>query len=128
MLFGYMIVARLLRLVRMFGRLPEEFSRLFARMLNAGTRPFHMVNYLGTCGGALVYRGARLTNKFDRTVAALHRRLDHETEEALSRRMHFPVGWDPFFSDRMSLLEVYHYGTQHFDFHRRQLTLQQPES
>jgi hypothetical protein len=26
----------------------------------------------------------------------------------------------------MSVLDVYHFGTQHFDHHRRQLTLQQP--
>jgi hypothetical protein len=42
--------------------------------------------------------------------------------------MHCPVGWDPFFEDRMSLADVYHYGTQHFDFHRRQLTLEEPGS
>ena len=37
--------------------------------------------------------------------------------------MHFPVGWDPYFKDMMTLGEVYHYGTQHFDHHRAQLTL-----
>ena len=37
--------------------------------------------------------------------------------------MHFPTGWDPFFTDRMSLADVYHHGTQHFDFHARQLAL-----
>jgi DinB superfamily len=127
MLFGYMIVRALLGLVRTFGRLPDGFGRAFARLLNAGTRPFHVVNYLGSCGGALVFRGARLTNKLDRTMAALHRHLDRETHTALDRRMHFPVGWDPFFSERMSLLEIYHYGTQHFDFHQRQLTLRPPD-
>jgi len=128
MLLGYMVVRALLGLVRMFGRLPAGFSRRFAWLLNAGTRPFHVVNYLGSCGGALVFRGVRLTRKFDRTIAALQHHLDEETDEALGRRMYFPVGWDPFFSERMSLLEVYHYGTQHFDFHQRQLTLQQPRS
>jgi hypothetical protein len=58
----------------------------------------------------------------DRTVGALRRRMDRETDESLNRTMHFPVDWDPFFRDRMTLLEVYHYGTQHFDFHRQQLT------
>jgi hypothetical protein len=33
------------------------------------------------------------------------------------------VGWDPVFTDRMSLAEVYHYGTVPFDHHRAQLTL-----
>lgn len=123
MLFGYLVVRTLLRLVRMFGRLPDSYSRVFARILNAGTRPFHVVNYLGSCGGALVFRGPRLVAKLDRTVASLHRHLDEETEEALGRTMHFPVGWDPYFTDRMSLADVYHYGTQHFEFHARQLTL-----
>ncbi len=123
MVFGYMVVLRLLPLVRMFGRLPGGFSRGFSASLNAGTRPFHVVNYLGSCGGALVFRGARLSARMDRTVDSLHRHLDRETDEALGRRMHFPVGWDPFFSETMSLLDVYHYGTQHFDFHLQQLAL-----
>lgn len=126
MLLGYLVVLRLLGLVRLFGRLPDGASRVFARVLNAGTRPFHVVNYLGACGGALVFRGARLTARVDRTVASLHRHLDRESEESLRATMHFPVGWDPFFADTMTLAEVYHYGTQHFDFHRRQLTLRGP--
>jgi DinB superfamily len=123
MVFGYMIVNALLPLVRLFGRLPDTFSRAFAALLNAGRRPFHVVNYLGSCAGSLVFRGPRLVRRMDRTVAALHRKLEAETQETLARRMHFPVDWDPFFTDQMTLLEVYHYGTQHFEFHRQQLTL-----
>ena len=37
--------------------------------------------------------------------------------------MHFPVGWDPYFTDYMTLRDVYHYPTQHYDHHRQQLTL-----
>jgi hypothetical protein len=123
MAFGYVVVRRLLPMVRLFGRLPDPLSRAFAAVLNAGTRPFHTVNYLGSCGGALVFRGPRLIKQLDHTVTHLHRRLDAASEEALGRRMHFPVGWDPFFRDTMTVAEVYHYGTQHYDFHRRQLTL-----
>lgn len=112
MLFGYLIVRTLLGLVRMFGRLPDSCSRVFAAGLNAGTRPFHAVNYL-VRGGALVFRGPRLVAKFDRVIASLHRRLDAETDAALGRVMQFPTRWDPFFTDRMSLANVYHYGTQH---------------
>ena len=126
MVFGYMVVLRLLPLVRFLGGQPDRFSRRFSGVLNAGTRPFHMVNYLGSCGGALVFRGPRLVRLFDRVVASLHRHLDKETEASLRRTMHFPVGWDPFFQDTMSLADVYHYGTQHFDFHRAQLTLDLP--
>ena len=88
------------------------------------TRPFHVVNYLGAVGGALVFHGPRLTGQLDRTLDRLHRRLDAETDPALGRRMHFPVDWDPFFRDTMTLREVYRYATQHYDFHRSQLTLE----
>lgn len=124
MAFGYLIVSRLLRLVRLFGRLPEPFDRAFASALNAGTRPFHHINYLGSVAGALVFHGPRLTRQLDRTIDRLHRRLDAESDAALARRMHFPVGWDPFFRRTMTLEEVYRYGTQHYDFHRAQLTLE----
>jgi MFS family permease len=126
MVFGYMIVLRLLPLVRFFGRRPARYSRAFSAVLNASTRPFHVINYLGSCGGAVVFHGPRLTRLCDHTLVALHCHLDRETDEALSRTMHFPVGWDPYFRDTMTLLDVYHYGTQHFDFHAHQLTLNGP--
>jgi hypothetical protein len=37
--------------------------------------------------------------------------------------MYYPVRWDPFFKDFMTVADIYHYPTQHFDFHQRQLTL-----
>jgi hypothetical protein len=109
--------------VRIFGRLPEGFGRAFAALLDAATRPFHLVNYVGSVGGALVFHGPRLTRRLDRTIARLHRRLDAESDRALGRAMHFPVGWDPFFEPTMTLAEVYVYGCRHYDFHRTQLTL-----
>jgi DinB superfamily len=124
MAFGYLIVTRLLRLVRLFGRLPDRIGRVFAAALNAGTREFHHVNYLAAVGGALVFHGPRLTRQLDRTIDRLHVRLDAETDAALAWRMHFPVGWDPLFRDTMTLEEVYRYGTQHYDLHRAQLTLE----
>jgi hypothetical protein len=36
---------------------------------------------------------------FDRTIAALHRRLDGETDLELARAMRYPTRWDPFFQD-----------------------------
>jgi hypothetical protein len=124
MAFGYLLVPRLLPLVRLFGRLPDPVGRAFAAGLNAGTRPFQAVNYAGSVGGALVFHGPRLTRQLDRTIDRLHRRLDAETDEALTRRMRFPVDWDPFFLDAMTLEQVYRYATQHYDFHRTQLTLE----
>jgi len=123
MVFGFLIVRRLLPLVGLLGRMPDSVSRGFAAGLDAATRPFHVVNYLGGVGGALVFRGPRLLWLADRTFDALHRRLDAETDEALRRTMHFPVDWDPFFRDSMSVEQVYRYGAQHYFFHREQLTL-----
>lgn len=123
MLFGYLIVRALLPVVQAFARLPDRFSRAYARMLNAGTRPFHVINYAGSCVGALLFGGPRLARKCDRTMASLHRRLDSASEEGLRMGMHVPVGWDPYFHDFMTIEDLYRYGTRHFEHHRQQLTL-----
>lgn len=123
MLLGYLIIRALLRLVRMFDRLPDGASRGFARLLNAGTVPFDAVNFAGSwLGGTLMPRSWMVT-LFDRTTAALHRRLDGETDIELARGMHYPIRWDPFFQDYMTLADVYRFPVQHFDFHRGQLTM-----
>jgi hypothetical protein len=123
MVFGYMIVQRLLILVKVFSRLPDSVSRGFARVLNAATRPFDVINYYGSCAAALVYNRHRMGAKMDRVIASLRRKLARESSDALRRGMHFPSGWDPFFKDYMTLEDVYRYPGQHFDFHKRQLTL-----
>ena len=121
--FGYLLVLRLLPVVRLFGRLPEPASRGFAAILQAGTRPFHVVNYLGSWGGGTALSPASMLKLLERVIDRLHRRLDAEHESALEAGMHFPTGWDPYFTDVMTLADVYHFATQHFDHHRRQLTL-----
>jgi hypothetical protein len=125
MLFGYLVVRRLLPLVRIMGRLPDGASRAFAATLNAGTRPFHVVNYLGSLGGARVLGHAWMERTFDRIVNRLVASLLQAGEDQLARGMHFPTGWDPYFRDHMTLADVYHYVTQHYQHHRRQLTLAQ---
>lgn len=126
MLLGYLIIRALGNLVRLFGRLPPAAGRGYARLLNAGTRPFDLVNYLGSWAGGTTLGPRGQAVLFDRVIAALHRRLDAETEVDLARGMHYPTRWDPFFTDYMTLAEVYHFPTQHFEFHRRQLTLDAP--
>ena len=59
----------------------------------------------------------------DRVIERLQRALCNETYDGLNRGMHFPVDWDPYFNDYMTVSDVYHYATQHYDHHRRQLTL-----
>jgi hypothetical protein len=123
MVFGYLVVQRLLILVTVFSRLPDSFSRVFARVLNAATRPFDVINYYGSCAAALVYNRHRMGAKMDRVIAALQRKLAGESDDALRRGMYFPARWDPFFKDYMTLEDVYCYPGQHFDFHAHQLTV-----
>ncbi|MFG1911520.1 DinB family protein [Kribbella sp. NPDC048928] len=123
MLLGYLITRALLRLVRVFGRLPLGASRIYANVLNAATRPFDEVNFLGSYAAGRTVSPARMVVMFDHTADKLHRRLDAETDADLARGMHYPTRWDPFFKDYMTLADVYRFPTQHYDFHRRQLTL-----
>ncbi|MFC0548038.1 DinB family protein [Kutzneria chonburiensis] len=123
MLLGYLIVRALRNLVVLFSRLPEPVGRSFARLLNAVTVPFDVVNFAGAWLAGTILPRRLLAGLFDRVIAALHRRLDHESDATLARRMAYPTRWDPFFREVMTLAQVYHFPTQHFDFHRAQLTL-----
>ncbi|MFF3608900.1 DinB family protein [Streptomyces sp. NPDC002463] len=123
MLFGYVVTLRLLFLVRVFGRLPAVVGKGFARALDASTAPFDLINYLGPRGAVKVYGRRRMGDAFDRVIDSLHRRLAAEPEAALTRGMHYPMRWDPFFKDFMTLADIYRYPTQHFDHHHAQLTL-----
>lgn len=123
MLLGYLIIRALLRLVRVFGRLPRGASRGYARLLNAGTKPFDVVNFLGSYAGGNTLSPQRMVAMFDHVIDKLHRRLDAESEANLTRGMCYPTRWDPFFKEYMTLADVYRFPTQHFDFHRQQLTL-----
>ena len=123
MLFGYLLVRNLRFLVWAFSRLPDDVSRRFAALLNAGTRLFHGINYVGSLFGARTLGYARMERLMDRVLSGLQTSLRAQQEPALDRGMHFPVGWDPYFRDFMTLRDVYHYPTQHYDHHRQQLTI-----
>jgi hypothetical protein len=123
MLFGYLLVHNLLPLVKAFARLPRQVSKAFAATLNAATRPFHVVNYLGSLGGARVLGHSGMERLMDVVIGRLQRSVLSASEASLDRGMHFPAGWDPYFNDYMTLRDVYHYPSQHYDHHRRQLTL-----
>ena len=123
MVFGYMVVRALLPLVRVVSRLPRPAGTAFAAALNAGTRPFDVVNYWGSRAAARVYNRHRMARKLDKTIKALSRRLERESPASLSRSMPFPDKWDPFFKPVMTLHDVYAYPTLHFEFHAKQLSL-----
>jgi DinB superfamily len=123
MLFGYLLVRNLRLLVWLFSRLPDGASKGFAALLNAGARPFHLINYVGSLFGARVLGHTRMERLMDRVLSSLEASLRAQPERALERGMHFPVDWDPYFKDYMTLRDIYHYPTQHYDHHRQQLTL-----
>jgi hypothetical protein len=123
MLFGYLVTRALLGLARVFGRLPDGASKAFAQLLDAIRGPFHLINYLGSCAGARAIPYSHMRGRFDQVIAGLERKLESERDLALRRGMHFPSTWDPFFTDYMTLADLYRYPTQHFNFHRKQLTL-----
>src|SRR5664279_1169822 len=55
MLFGYLLVRNLLRMVKTIGRLPRASTKPFAALLNFGTPLFHPINYLGSVVGGMVF-------------------------------------------------------------------------
>jgi hypothetical protein len=61
--------------------------------------------------------------KMDRVIVALQRTLAQESDDTWRRGMHFPTRWDPFFTDYMTLADLYRFPGQHFGFHSRQLSL-----
>ena len=123
MLFGYLITRNLRQIVKVVSRTPRPVQRGFAGMLDAATRPFHLINYWGSCAGGRFVPIARLPGWLDAITASLDRHVDAEADDQLARSMAFPTRWDPYFAPRMTLGDVYHYATQHYDFHRQQLTL-----
>jgi len=123
LLLGYGLIRVLLPLVAVIDRAPPRAGRAFAAVLNAGATPFHAVNYLGSVVGGRLLSTRRMARLFDRSCAALARRLRRQDAADLARSMPFPTRWDPFFTTSMSVWHVYHYAWQHFTFHRAQLTL-----
>jgi hypothetical protein len=128
MLFGFLVVRALLPLVKGFGRVPDAVSRWFAAALNAGTRPFHVINYLGALPGGRFLSGRAMGTLMDNTIGHLRANLARESEPRLALAMHFPIGWDPYFKDVMTIADVYDYPARHYDHHRRQLTTRRARS
>jgi len=103
--------------------MPRRVSRIYAAGFNAGTRPFHVINYVGSLGGGRVLGHSGMERLMDVVIGRLQRFVMSAGADSLTGGMHFPTGWDPYFLDYMTLREIYHYPTQHYDHHRSQLTL-----
>ncbi|HEV7192283.1 MAG TPA: DinB family protein [Jatrophihabitantaceae bacterium] len=123
MLFGYLIARNLRLIVKFVSHFPARAQRMFAGSLNAASRPFDVINYWGSVVGGRLLTPQRMNAWMGRVITSLHRHLDHEPDIALRRTMRFPSRWDRYFTSEMSLQDVYHYATLHYDHHRAQLTL-----
>jgi hypothetical protein len=103
--------------------MPERVSRQAVHdelkgLLNSATPLFDEVNFYGSCLGARIVGRRRMVALFGRVIASLHRRLAAVTGTDLRRGMYYPVRWDPFFKEFMTVADIYHYPTQYFGFHR----------
>jgi hypothetical protein len=123
MLLGFLIMRALLAQAKVVARLPAWFGRSWARLLNAGTKPFDAINFVGSWFGGSVMPRRAMVVLCDRTIASLHRRLDRENDSSLARGMPYPTRWDPFFREFMTVADLYRFPVRHFDFHREQLSL-----
>jgi hypothetical protein len=122
MTFAFMILSSLIPLVRFFGRLPRSYSKLFARILNGLTGFFNWINGLGARGGGRIYRGERISKKFNKVIFSLLRRLDAIPEKEWQRGMYYPTRWDALFKEYMTLEDVFLYPVIHFKFHLKQIS------
>lgn len=121
MVFGFVILAALARLVRAFARLPRRYSKRFARLLNRATGTFNRVNAWGARGGARVFTRRRIGPRFDRAYAAVLRLVATAGDDEWALGMHYPTRWDHLFHDYMTLEDICRYPMAHLIFHIDQL-------
>ncbi|MBU3066415.1 DinB family protein [Nocardia sp. NEAU-G5] len=124
MVFGYMIVQKLLILARVSGHLPKPITHRYMSLLNAATGPFDAINYHGSCLAARVFNRNRMGAKLDRVIDSLQRSLNRLRDSDLQRGMPYPDRWDPYFHNYMTLADLFAYPGQHYNHHRKQLTLE----
>lgn len=124
--FAFMLLPSLLWLVRLFGRLPRQWSKPFAALLNLSTPIFNRVNAIGPHLGGRLFRGGRLDRRYDWIHARILRLLDAIPDEEMQRGMYYPDRWDSLFHRYMTLADLFLYPTTHFRFHRDQLEMPVP--
>ena len=71
MLFGYIIVRRLIWMVKLLSYLPTVATKPFAASLDAATKPFDWANYIGPVIAAKFISPARMQHWLDRLTVWL---------------------------------------------------------
>ena len=121
MAFAFMLIPRLIFIVRLFGKLPDHYSRWFANLLNNSTGFFNWINAFGARGGGKISTRKGLGQKFDNTLNSILEVLDSIPDEEMKLGMHYPSKWDQLFSEYMTLEEIFYYPIRHFRFHIKQI-------
>ena len=123
MLFGYLLVRNLRILV--WGSLACPTTRPGGSPRSSTPAPARSTSSTTSapCSVRALWDMRAWSGSWTACSAAFRASLRAQPERALDRGMHFPVGWDPYFTDYMTLRDIYHYPTQHYDHHRQQLTL-----
>jgi hypothetical protein len=109
-LFGFLLVPRLWRIMALFGRLPTGWSRRFAALLDASTPVFNRV-----------YGPKALARSYDRAHSTVARRMLSIPESTWIRGMYYPTRWEPGFSEFMTFADLPRYAIVHQRHHRGQL-------
>ena len=122
MLFGYIIVRRLIWMVKLLSYLPTAVTKPFAASLDAASKPFNRANYIGPVVAARFISPARMQHWLDGLTIWLENDMNRQNAKGLARGMYYPTKWDPYFKRYMTLADLYRYPTQHFDHHDRQLS------
>ena len=120
-LLGFLLVSPLVRLLVIFGHLPQIVGRFFAGLLNLSTPIFHWVNALGPRGAARALGRDGVIRRFDRVHRVILTRLDETREEQWDLTMPYPTRWDPRFRSGMRLEDLFRYPVLHLRHHRAQL-------
>ena len=122
MLFAFMLIPSLFWLVRFWSRLPDRYSRAFARVLDFSTPFFNWVNALGPRGQAVVFGQRRAGSIYDRLHRSILRKVDSMKDDDWGRGMNYPRRWDPDFGEFMTFERLFRYPTLHFRRHLAQLS------
>ncbi len=121
MVFGFVVVIALLPLTRLWGRLPKDYSRPFARMLDRFTGPFNRVNAFGARAQGRLFAPDRLAAVYDRAERWLLKKAASIGDAEWERGMYYPTRWDSNFSEFMTVEELFRYPVTHFNFHLGQI-------
>ena len=119
--FGFLILNALFPMARMWGKLPRETSKPFARFLNLITGPFNWINALGARGQGKVFTYHRIGRVFDKTISSLISKANCLQDDEWQTGMYYPTKWDPNFSDFMTLKKLFLYPVDHFRLHQNQI-------